>query len=369
MGKTNVFKFSRLSELKRRRHRAILNKFLFSFFGLLAIFILSAYLSHLNSLNISEIEISGNKTIDTEAVKETVQEQISGKYLWLFPKTNILYYSKSNIKNKLLDEFKRIKSVDLSILLRRQVKIIFSKYFWQNERRRIYGAEKRQFRTLDVRKPDVQRPKPVILWTRTVMFLTKRHISPGSYFKFYGSADLGSYFSKQNFKQLISFRDILLGIGLKPIALYVTNDGDVQVFLSGGASLATDPKIMFKADADFQNIAENLEAALTTEPLSQNSKINTLRYNILICDLTTRFITNFYEKLLAKFKKTCPQCFRHSWCRRAFFLLAPMSDVTDIAFRFILAKYGKDRENKDRVVFWTEFVAADGYATNWPRKS
>ena len=37
-----------------------------------------------------------------------------------------------------------------------------------------------------------------------------------------------------------------------------------------------------------------------------------------------------------------------------------MSDVTDIAFRFILAKYGKDRENKDRVVFWTEFVAADG---------
>jgi nifR3 family TIM-barrel protein len=45
---------------------------------------------------------------------------------------------------------------------------------------------------------------------------------------------------------------------------------------------------------------------------------------------------------------------------RPFFCLAPMSDVTDIAFRFILAKYGKDRENKNKVVFWTEFVAADG---------
>lgn len=45
---------------------------------------------------------------------------------------------------------------------------------------------------------------------------------------------------------------------------------------------------------------------------------------------------------------------------KPFFCLAPMSDVTDIAFRHILAKYGKNRENKDRVVFWTEFVAADG---------
>jgi nifR3 family TIM-barrel protein len=51
-----------------------------------------------------------------------------------------------------------------------------------------------------------------------------------------------------------------------------------------------------------------------------------------------------------------------------FFCLAPMSDVTDIAFRFILAKYGKDRENKDRVVFWTEFVAADGLCNKLAKK-
>jgi len=53
---------------------------------------------------------------------------------------------------------------------------------------------------------------------------------------------------------------------------------------------------------------------------------------------------------------------------RPFFCLAPMSDVTDIAFRTILAKYGKDRENKNKVVFWTEFVAADGLANKLGRK-
>ncbi|MFA6353571.1 MAG: tRNA-dihydrouridine synthase [Candidatus Paceibacterota bacterium] len=53
---------------------------------------------------------------------------------------------------------------------------------------------------------------------------------------------------------------------------------------------------------------------------------------------------------------------------RPFFCLAPMSDVTDIAFRYILAKYGKNRENKNRIVFWTEFISADGLCNKLARK-
>jgi len=45
-----------------------------------------------------------------------------------------------------------------------------------------------------------------------------------------------------------------------------------------------------------------------------------------------------------------------------------MSDVTDIAFRRILAKYSKNRENKDRIVFWTEFVSADGLCNKLAKK-
>ena len=54
--------------------------------------------------------------------------------------------------------------------------------------------------------------------------------------------------------------------------------------------------------------------------------------------------------------------------KKPFFCLAPMSDVTDIAFRHILAKYSKNRENKDRIVFWTEFVAADGLCNKLAKK-
>jgi nifR3 family TIM-barrel protein len=53
---------------------------------------------------------------------------------------------------------------------------------------------------------------------------------------------------------------------------------------------------------------------------------------------------------------------------KPFFCLAPMSDVTDSAFRFMLAKYSKDRNNKNKIVFWTEFVAADGLCNKFARK-
>jgi len=60
-------------------------------------------------LNISEIEISGNKTIDTEAVKETVQEQISEKYLWLFPKTTYYIILKVILKTNYWMNLKELK--------------------------------------------------------------------------------------------------------------------------------------------------------------------------------------------------------------------------------------------------------------------
>ncbi len=47
---------------------------------------------------------------------------------------------------------------------------------------------------------------------------------------------------------------------------------------------------------------------------------------------------------------------------KPFFVLAPMLDVTDTAFRRIIAKYGKPD------VFWTEFVACDGLCSDGGRE-
>ena len=47
--------------------------------------------------------------------------------------------------------------------------------------------------------------------------------------------------------------------------------------------------------------------------------------------------------------------------KRPIFCLAPMADVTDCAFRELIAKYSDTDRNFGRV-FWTEFVSADGLA-------
>ncbi len=48
--------------------------------------------------------------------------------------------------------------------------------------------------------------------------------------------------------------------------------------------------------------------------------------------------------------------------KKPFFALAPMADVTDAAFRRVIAKYGKPD------VMWTEFVSADGLCNREGRK-
>jgi len=49
--------------------------------------------------------------------------------------------------------------------------------------------------------------------------------------------------------------------------------------------------------------------------------------------------------------------------KKPFFVLAPMADVTDVAFREIITKYGKPD------VFWTEFVSADGLVSEKGREA
>ena len=49
--------------------------------------------------------------------------------------------------------------------------------------------------------------------------------------------------------------------------------------------------------------------------------------------------------------------------KRPFFVMAPMADVTDCAFRQIITKYGKPD------VFWTEFVSADGLSSKEGREA
>ena len=282
--KRNVLNSPRLSELKRHRRRSFLNKILFFLLGVLIIFIFLAYISRLNNLNINNIEVTGNQVIDTNAIKEVVTQETTGKYFWLFPKTNIFIYPENVIKNELQDKFKRLEDINLSI---------------KNDRTLVVSvAERKALYTWCGAIPPVAAVTGNSLNCYFVdengyIFDQAPYFSGNVYFKLYGLPDSvspslseetfnpsGFYFSQQNFKQLVSFKDILINLGLKPTSLYVTSDGEVEVFLSSVNSSVMQPEIMFNLSDDYEKVAENLEAALTTDPLKTEfaNKYSSLLY-------------------------------------------------------------------------------------------
>ncbi|MFA5841106.1 MAG: hypothetical protein WC847_02455 [Candidatus Paceibacterota bacterium] len=290
MQKRNVLNSPRLLELKKERRRAVLNKILVSLLGFFIVFFLLAYLSNLKSLNVTSVEIYGNNVVDTAILKDNVTEQIKGKYLWLFPKTNVFLYPNNSIKRGLWDKFKRLKDISVStkdnkILVVNLTERV-AKYTWCGNSLITTEDQKCYFLDDDGYVID-EAP----------------YFSGEVYFKFYGltaqagltsaAEPLGSYFSKDKFKQLVLFKDVLISINLKPVALYVTNNKEVEIYLSKGNTIPTGgPKIIFKIDADFQNVAENLEAALNAEPLKTKfkTKYTSLEY------LDLRFGNKVYDR-------------------------------------------------------------------------
>jgi len=250
--KRNILNSPRLSELKKHRRRAFLGKTLIFLFGFLVVFGFLIYISRLPRLNIDNIIVVGNKVVETEAIKEVAEKELAGDYFFVFPKTNIFLYPKNKLEYALLNEFKRIKDVSFLVEDRKMLRMVVSertpKYLWCD------GI---------VMSPSV--PENCYFMDEGgFIFDEAPYFSGEVYFKFYGTASL----LEKSFENLISFKKTLEGMGLRPAVLSIQENRDVRIFLS----TSTGPEIIFKVDSDFQKVTENLEAALTTEPLQSDFK-------------------------------------------------------------------------------------------------
>lgn len=266
--KRDVLSSPRLKELKRKRRRVIWGKILLFLLGFSAIFISSVYLSRLDRLNISEIQINGNKIVDTEALKSVTQDSIAGKYFWLFPKTNIFYYPQNAIKNNIQAKYAGLKEINLSIKDNKILEVVVSErtpsYLWGGSVTPELNSNSNQ--------------KCYFMDSTGYIFDEAPYFSGGVYFKFYGDNNLnienpsGAYFLKDKFIKIIAFKNIVENLGIKATALVVDNNRDAHLLLSSKST--TSPEIIFKIDSDLGKVAENLQAALSTEPLKSKFKNN-----------------------------------------------------------------------------------------------
>lgn len=103
-----ILEASRKRKEKKRNLKIILACFLFVLFvvGAVSLFYISKF-------RIKEITITGNEIVEKEKILSLAQESIKGKIFYIFPKDNIFLISKDEIKNSLLNNFLRIKSVSV----------------------------------------------------------------------------------------------------------------------------------------------------------------------------------------------------------------------------------------------------------------
>ncbi len=279
MQKRNILSSPRLKELKKRRRKVFVYKTLLSFFGVFIILFFLAYISRLPHLNITEIQIVDNKFIDGEEVQNVIWEEMAGKYIWLFPKTNVLFYPQNKIKDSLQNKLGRIENIDLSIKNNNILLVSLdereAKYTWCGDAPTLEG-EKGQCYFLD---------------KLGYIFEEAPHFSGEVYFKFYGISS-ESYFQKENFEKLVLFKDALITLKLKPTFLYINKEKEVEVYLSKTNLSKYEPKIIFNLNADIQNVIENITAALNTEPLKTDikNKYSSLQY------IDLRFGNKVYTK-------------------------------------------------------------------------
>jgi len=270
MHKRNVLNSPGLWELRKHRRRVFLYKIFIFLFLISIICYCLVYISRDSNLNISEIKISGNKVIETSLIKEVVEKELAGNYLYFFPKTNFIIYPQNKIKTELENKFKRIKDIFVNDKNIQTLEISLTErtasYTWCGDtaENTVSADQKCYFMDED-----------------GFIFDEAPYFSGEVYFKFFGPADIGTYFSEKNFKQIVYFKNTLVTMDLKPVSLRIIKDeGDVKILLSSKNKMQAGPYITFKIDSDYQNIIENLETALDTEPLLSNfkNKYSSLEY-------------------------------------------------------------------------------------------
>ena len=257
MKKRDVLNSPRLLGLRRQRQRIVLFKIFLSLTALALVFGGLVYISRIPGLNISSIEITGNKFVETPEIRAVAEKELFGKYLWVFPKTNILLYPKSGIEKELRKEIKRLKDINISLKNTKTLEIAVTErgasYVWcGNTPPEGESEEKLKCNFLD---------------SSGYMFDESPYFSGEVYFKFYG-ADL----SQVNFDKLISFKKTSEVMGLKPVAFFIRENKNIKMLLSPANPYSTKPEVIFKADADLETIAENLQVTLSTEPMKSNFK-------------------------------------------------------------------------------------------------
>ncbi|KND52109.1 MAG: hypothetical protein AB198_00880 [Parcubacteria bacterium C7867-003] len=100
--------------LRKKRKLKRIKYGVFCFILVLFVGLLS-YVSHLSKVRITEVVLNGGLLVTEKEVKEESLTFMEGSFFWLFPKNNSFLYQKEDLQKNLMEKFKRIETIKVSL--------------------------------------------------------------------------------------------------------------------------------------------------------------------------------------------------------------------------------------------------------------
>lgn len=233
---------------KRKKNLIINSIFIIAF--LISVNYLLSEISKIKKINISEINIKNNITVNTEEIEKIISSDIEGNYFWKFySKRNILLYPKQNIKENLLTKYSEIKTVDLNLDLPNTLNIFIEEY------------------------------KPYALWCKTDCYLIdktgylfKKTKDKQDFFEYQTSLPSETentlrsrVFKEKKFDEIDSFVKLIEGSNLNPTKLVSEDNKKYELYFNESS------KIIFNDEQNIRELMDNFQAVLNIEDFYINN--------------------------------------------------------------------------------------------------
>lgn len=263
--------------MRKKRRKNVRTKITTIVILLLFVFILLGFAARVDEVNIKSVSISGNKLIESEDLENFTWDILHGHFFWLYPKSNIMIYPEPELKNKILEHFKRVEQIEIvtdadrTLLIK--IKERGAQYVWCDEYIKCYFTDEYGY-----------------------IFDEAPYFSGPVYLKFRGGVNLdgspvGQIVAGSDFEKLTSFTETMKSFGLEATLVNLLNDNETEIFLAS-VDEGQGPKIVLNRKNDLTRIIENLQTAIESEPL--RTEIKEDYASLLYIDL--RFDNKVYYK-------------------------------------------------------------------------
>ncbi len=260
---------------KRRAYRIRLSVLIFILFVSLIYGL--AYFSSSPRITLNRIVITGTHIINPSNVESFTKDNLKGKYIYLFSRSNSLIYPKNKIYNSIINNFPRIKTLSI---YRDNLTTLHIDITERSGSYLYCGSVVPEVKT-EIGE------NCYFVNADGYVFDEAPYFSGNVYFKYYMAlpdvslkTPLGAQIlPPEQFHLLAQFIDGVTSLGFKPDYVVISEDGNGELYLNnnGGTSY---PKIIFKNNENILTLLNNLSISMNKPEFANEvkSKYTTLLY-------------------------------------------------------------------------------------------